>query len=79
MLFLSRYLPLFQLLEWSSSRLGHSGTERSIEADLASLSTSWFSTALHPIAIGSARNDDEAGHFIPLLKPFFPLSAFFYL
>ena len=59
MLFLSRYLPLFQLLEWSLSRLEHSGMERSVEADLASLSTSWFSTTLHPIAIGSARNDDK--------------------
>ena len=31
-----------------------------LEIDLAALSTSWFSTSLHPIAIGSARNDDIA-------------------
>jgi len=34
--------------------------ERSILIDLAALSTSWFSTALRPIAIGSARNDDNS-------------------
>ena len=33
-----------------------SGMEKSIETDLASLSTAWFSTTLH-----SARNDDSEG------------------
>ena len=41
-----------------SYRMKRSGMERSV-IDLASLNTSLFST-LHPIAIGSARNDGIA-------------------